>query len=94
MPSSIATITKNRAPSADAHSQHAQQPSPGIAARLAALADEHNDLDIGIAVLLEAGRCDDLLISRLKKRKLQIKDEMAAIAPRPAERQGAASCVA
>ena len=49
--------------------------------RLAALIAEHDDLDAAISVLLEAGRRDDLLISRLKKRKLQIKDEIALAAP-------------
>jgi hypothetical protein len=49
-------------------------------ARLALLVAEHADLDIAISALLEAGKCDDLLITRLKKRKLQIKDEIAGIA--------------
>lgn len=49
--------------------------------RLAALIAEHDDLDAAIFALLEAGRRDDLLISRLKKRKLQIKDEIALTAP-------------
>jgi hypothetical protein len=49
--------------------------------RLAALVAEHDDLDAAISALLEAGRRDDLLISRLKKRKLQIKDEIALAAP-------------
>jgi hypothetical protein len=49
--------------------------------RLAALVAEHDDLDSAIAVLLERGACDDLLVTRLKKRKLQIKDEIAAATP-------------
>jgi hypothetical protein len=44
---------------------------------LAHLIDEHNDLDLVISVLLSAG--DDLLINRLKKRKLHIKDEIACL---------------
>jgi len=32
-----------------------------------------------IGALLANGNCDDLLISRLKKRKLQLKDEIAAV---------------
>ena len=47
--------------------------------RLAGLIDEHNDLDLVISVLLTAGTPDDLLISRLKKRKLHIKDEIACL---------------
>jgi len=52
-----------------------------VDSRLAALIAEHDDLDIAISVLLEVGKRDDLLITRLKKRKLQIKDEIALAAP-------------
>jgi hypothetical protein len=45
--------------------------------RLSALSMEHDDLDLAIASLHEAGTYDDLLIARLKKRKLQIKDKIA-----------------
>ena len=55
--------------------------SPATASRLAALTAEHDDLDVAISVLLEMGKRDDLLITRLKKRKLQIKDEIALAAP-------------
>jgi hypothetical protein len=48
-----------------------------IASRLANLIDEHDDLDQAIASMLCASGCDDLVISRLKKRKLHIKDEIA-----------------
>jgi|HubBroStandDraft_6_1064221.scaffolds.fasta_scaffold811511_1 hypothetical protein len=44
---------------------------------LAGLVQEHRDLDGAITVLLEAGVCDPLLIVRMKKRKLQLKDEIA-----------------
>jgi hypothetical protein len=40
---------------------------------------EHDDLDAAIAALSLSGNADDLVITRLKKRKLQIKDEIAAI---------------
>lgn len=56
-------------------------------ARTAALVTEHDDLDVAISVLLQAAQRDDLLITRLKKRKLQIKDEIAFAA---AERAGRA----
>src|SRR5258708_6599711 len=62
-----------------------------LGARLAALIGEHGDLDIAVSALLAAGNCDDLLITRLKKRKLQIKDEIASITPM---RQEMISCVA
>ena len=49
------------------------------------LSIEHDDLDLAIAALLKSGLGDDLLIKRLKKRKLQIKDEIASLAAsRPA----------
>ncbi len=44
---------------------------------------EHRDLDIAIAALTEAGRqtgsTDELQIARLKKRKLLLKDRIAAL---------------
>ena len=49
----------------------------GMTAELANLLDEHHDLDAVITVLLETGS-DDLLVSRFKKRKLQVKDQIAA----------------
>jgi hypothetical protein len=48
-----------------------------MTSELVNLLDEHHDLDTVITVLLEAGS-DDLLVSRFKKRKLQIKDQIAA----------------
>jgi len=50
-----------------------------VSRRLAHLIAEHDDLDLAIGALLANGNCDDLLISRLKKRKLQLKDEIAAV---------------
>lgn len=47
--------------------------------KLAELAQEHRDLDSAIAVLFEAGIRDQLQMTRLKKRKLQLKDEIARI---------------
>jgi hypothetical protein len=46
--------------------------------RMRALCIAHDDLDAAIAALLQTGRCDDLLLTRLKKRKLQLKDDIAA----------------
>ena len=50
-------------------------------AKRVALVAEHDDLDCAIAALLAVGSCDDLLITRLKKRKLQLKDEIALVMP-------------
>jgi hypothetical protein len=48
-----------------------------LATRLANLIAEHDDLDQAVASMLCALGCNDLAISRLKKRKLQIKDEIS-----------------
>jgi hypothetical protein len=44
------------------------------------LLQSHHDMDDAVARLSEFGTCDELLIARLKKRKLQIKDEIARVA--------------
>ena len=47
--------------------------------RLELLEREHRDLDESIAALDAEGRADPLTVRRLKKRKLLIKEELAAI---------------
>lgn len=47
--------------------------------RLATLKIEHRDLDAAIEALRDAGSTDQLQIARLKKRKLMLKDQIAAI---------------
>src|SRR5262249_934467 len=47
--------------------------------RLAELTEEHRDLDIAIMALGESGKPDQLQLTRLKKRKLQLKDEISRI---------------
>ncbi len=47
--------------------------------RLATLRIEHRDLDAAIDALRAAGSTDQLQIARLKKRKLKLKDQIAAI---------------
>ncbi len=47
-------------------------------ARLATLMQDHRDLDAAIQAMEESGG-DQLALSRLKKRKLQLKDEIAEI---------------
>lgn len=47
--------------------------------RLEWLRTEHRDLDTGINALSESGADDQLKIARLKKRKLQIKDQIKKI---------------
>ncbi len=44
--------------------------------RILALEIEHRDLDEAIARLADLPTRDDLLLTRLKKRKLQLKDQL------------------
>ena len=50
-----------------------------LRATLAALVQEHRDLDTAIAALIGARPADQLQLTRLKKRKLQLKDQIARI---------------
>ena len=50
-----------------------------LRAKLATLAQEHRDLDAAIEAMAAAGNSDQLALSRLKKRKLQLKDEITEI---------------
>ena len=47
--------------------------------RLNALHTEHDDLDAAIVALLGDSMFDSLLVTRLKKRKLHIRDEIASL---------------
>ena len=47
--------------------------------RLASLKNEHRDLDDAISALAQRGLPDMLQLQRLKKKKLQIRDEMERI---------------
>jgi hypothetical protein len=49
---------------------------------LATLAEEHRDLDVAIMAIFERGSADQLQLTRLKKRKLQLKDQIARIEDR------------
>lgn len=46
---------------------------------LAALTEEHRDLDAAIMAMAERDSADQLRLTRLKKRKLQLKDQIARI---------------
>ncbi len=50
-----------------------------LRAELAELTQEHRDLDSAIAALADSGIRDQLQMTRLKKRKLQLKDEIQRI---------------
>jgi hypothetical protein len=47
--------------------------------RLAVIQREHRDLDEAIHALESSGRGDQLTLRRLKKQKLQLKDQIAKI---------------
>lgn len=51
-----------------------------FARRYADLTQQHHDLDYMICALSEQATCDELLVARLKKRKLHLKDEIARVA--------------
>jgi len=50
-----------------------------LRAKLAELMQEHRDLDIAIAAMSDQGVTDALTLGRMKKRKLQIKDQISRI---------------
>ena len=63
----------------DAARQDSKPGEEALRIRQVEIAQQHRDLDDTIAVLSQADTCDELLIARLKKRKLRIKDEIARI---------------
>ncbi len=50
-----------------------------LRAKLTELVQEHRDLDAAIAALIDSGISDQLRLTRLKKRKLQLKDQIMLI---------------
>lgn len=50
-----------------------------LRARLAELRQEHGDLDVAISAIAGSAHCDQIQMTRLKKRKLQLKDHIARI---------------
>ena len=50
-----------------------------LKAKLLQLRQEHGDLDAAIAAMTGSPTCDQLQLTRLKKRKLQLKDLIARI---------------
>ena len=53
--------------------------SDDVSQRVALLRLEHRDLDAGIEALRAAASTDQLQLARLKKRKLKLRDEIAAL---------------
>ena len=50
-----------------------------LRALLAHLSEEHRDLDAAIAAMIDLGVRDQLILTRMKKRKLQLKDQIARV---------------
>lgn len=50
-----------------------------IAERVARLRQEHRELDLHIAAMVEDAQADELTVKRMKKRKLQLKDCIARL---------------
>jgi hypothetical protein len=50
-----------------------------LSLRVAALGEEHRDLDAAIAALLAQAVVDQLQVQRLKKRKLHLKDQISKL---------------
>jgi len=50
-----------------------------LGAELAAKRQEHADLDAAISTLVASGRADQMLMQRMKKRKLGLKDRIVQL---------------
>jgi hypothetical protein len=55
------------------------QEEQSLRAKLAELRQEHGDLDAVIGAIAASSTCDQLQLTRLKKRKLQLKDQITRI---------------
>lgn len=51
-----------------------------LRARCVSLTEQHRDLDSTVVALSDLDSCDELLLRRLKKRRLRLRDEIARIA--------------
>lgn len=56
-----------------------EEEEEALKAKLAQLRQEHGDLDAAIAAISESAVRDEMQLTRLKKRKLQLKDQIARI---------------
>jgi hypothetical protein len=59
-----------------------EQEEEDLRRELLQLRQEHRDLDAAIAAMVETGDVDTIRIQRLRKRKLVLKDRIAAIEDR------------
>lgn len=63
----------------DEDEQALEKQEQALRAQLAELRQEHGDLDAAIAAIADSAHCDQLQLTRLKKRKLQLKDQITQI---------------
>ena len=58
---------------------HGEDPELAIEQKLAVLRQEHQDLDSAVRAVEEQALPDQLLIARLKKRKLALRDQITML---------------
>ena len=58
---------------------HGPDEEKSIAARVAILRQEHQDLDASISALEHTAQPDQLLLQRLKRKKLALRDQIAIL---------------
>jgi len=60
----------------------ASEEEEAIRREIAELRQEHRDLDVAIAFMIESGGADIVRVQRLKKRKLALKDRITRLEDR------------
>jgi hypothetical protein len=65
----------------DAMNDHQEtgESEAALRARLADLAQQHGDLDVAVQAIAQSPRPDMLVIGRLKRKKLALKDEISRL---------------
>jgi hypothetical protein len=58
---------------------HGEDPEKLVEQKLAVLRQEHQDLDSAVRAVEESPLPDQLLVARLKKKKLQLRDQIAVL---------------
>ncbi len=58
---------------------HGPDEEKAVLARLAMLRQEHGDIDASVAAVLAQPMPDQLMVARLKKKKLLLRDQIASL---------------
>ena len=77
--SSIAATGRRERPLASGSRRMSKEEEEAIRHDLLLLRQEHRDLDAEIEAIVQSGRIDTISIQRMKKRKLVLKDRIAAL---------------